>query len=48
MYREVRLGKHRYLHYGFSLRRVALGIEIAYKAKQVSLDLVFFWISLEW
>ena len=48
MYREIHLGKRRYLHYGYSLKRVALGVEIAYKAKQVSLDLLFFWISLEW
>lgn len=48
MYREIHIGKRRYLHYGFSLKRISIGFEIAFKARQVSCDLVFFWVSLEW
>lgn len=48
MYREVHLGKRKYLHYGFSLKRIAFGLEIAYKARQVSCDFLFFWVSFEW
>ena len=48
MYKEVHFGKRRYLYYGYDFKRVAIGFELAFKARQVGLDLVFFWVNFEW
>jgi hypothetical protein len=48
MYREIKIGKRGnvWLHYGYSHMRLALGITIS--PNNFELDLVFFWIGLEW
>jgi hypothetical protein len=48
MHTEIKIGKkgNRWFHYGYSHRRLALGIVIS--PNNFDLDLIFVWIGLEW
>ena len=45
MYKEYKLGKRSWFTTGYSLTRIALGISI--DKYSISVDFLFFWISIE-